>query len=97
MVLVIPENRVFIFEFKYNVSVNSAMNQIYEKRYIEPYINQSIPVISVGVNFYKEDPPSSNKDGSTDENKSKSKKVKSNRTVVDMVMIVTDPSVKYLD
>jgi hypothetical protein len=97
MVLVIPENRVFIFEFKYNVSVKWAIKQIYEKRYIEPYINQSIPVISVGVNFYKEDPPSANKDGSTDENKGKSKKVKSNRTVVDMVMIVTDPSVKYLD
>ena len=43
---------IFIFEFKMN-SVNSALKQIKDKKYYEPYLSDEREVFCVGVSFDK--------------------------------------------
>ncbi|PID29945.1 MAG: hypothetical protein CSB55_00775, partial [Candidatus Cloacimonadota bacterium] len=47
------KNTVYIIEFKMN-SVNSALNQIKNKKYFEPYLNTGKNIVCAGVAFDKE-------------------------------------------
>jgi hypothetical protein len=44
-------NCIFIFEFKLNGTADDAMDQIHEKRYFEPYLDDGRPITLIGVEF----------------------------------------------
>ena len=45
------KNFVYIFEYKFNKTVQEAFDQIEEKKYYESYVDSSKKVILVGINF----------------------------------------------
>ncbi|MBS1987373.1 AAA family ATPase [Candidatus Dependentiae bacterium] len=50
--LVVRTNdRIFVFEFKFNKPAQEAMDQILEKRYYEKYQHESKPILLVGLSF----------------------------------------------
>ena len=51
--LVRLDNYVYCFEFKLDGSADLALQQIREKGYLLPYLNQGKPCIAIGVNFSK--------------------------------------------
>lgn len=42
---------IYVIEFKFNQSADEAINQIKEKKYYEPYINDGKPIHLLGINF----------------------------------------------
>ena len=49
--VIITDNRIFIFEFKLHDSAEKALIQIQNKTYYEKYLNQDKPITLVGVSF----------------------------------------------
>ncbi|MEZ5044699.1 MAG: AAA family ATPase [Saprospiraceae bacterium] len=45
------KDRIYVLEFKLDASADSALQQIREKRYGSPFLNQGKEVIALGVNF----------------------------------------------
>ncbi len=45
------EETIFIFEFKFNDTAQAALQQIYDRKYYEPYLNQNKPIYLIGVQF----------------------------------------------
>lgn len=48
-------NQIFIIEFKVDESAQVALNQINEKGYADPYLNDGRPIVKIGVNFSSEE------------------------------------------
>ena len=44
---------LYIVEIKFNESAQTALNQIIDKRYYEPFVDQNKPIILLGLNFSK--------------------------------------------
>jgi Predicted AAA-ATPase/PD-(D/E)XK nuclease superfamily len=49
--VVFTENRIFIFEFKYNASAKDALTQLQEKNYAAKYANEGKEIVLIGANF----------------------------------------------
>jgi hypothetical protein len=49
------EDRIYLIEFKYNTPPESAIQQIREKNYAEPYRHDGRAVILLGISFGKEE------------------------------------------
>ena len=53
--IVQTQKYVYAFEFKLNESAEKALQQVKDKRYLEPYLHHGKSCIGIGVNFSKED------------------------------------------
>ncbi len=49
------QNCIYVMEFKLDGSAGSALNQIRERRYGSPFLNQGKEVIALGINFSSEE------------------------------------------
>lgn len=49
------KDRIYVMEFKLDASAESALQQIREKRYGSPYLDQGKKVVALGVNFSSEE------------------------------------------
>ena len=45
------EDRIFIFEFKLNGSASTALQQIHDMQYYQPYLTENKKIVLVGINF----------------------------------------------
>ena len=45
------KNQIFIFEYKFNKTAQDALNQIEEKRYYAPYLDNKKQIILIGISF----------------------------------------------
>ncbi len=48
-------NYLYLLEFKFNASTDKALQQILDKKYYEPFMNNGKEIIPVGINFSYED------------------------------------------
>jgi hypothetical protein len=49
--IVHTKDRIYVMEFKLDASAKSALDQIREKRYGSPFLDQGKEVVALGVNF----------------------------------------------
>jgi hypothetical protein len=52
--VVLTTQRIYIFEFKVNATAESALKQIDEKHYADPYLADGRQIVKLGVNFVTE-------------------------------------------
>ncbi len=50
-VIVICKSTIYSLEFKVDQAANHAMEQIYEKKYFEPYLSDPRPIYAIGISF----------------------------------------------
>ena len=53
--IVQTQKYVYAFEFKLNESAEKALQQVKDKKYLEPYLHHGKSCIGIGVNFSKEE------------------------------------------
>ena len=53
--IVQTQKYVYAFDFKLNESAEKALQQVKDKKYLEPYLHHGKSCIGIGVNFSKEE------------------------------------------